>query len=313
MDLGVTYIATHLPNHIAADMRHLAEIGCTEVLFALQENHLLALNGALRYGAEIAQNHGLRPYAVIWGYANTFGGGRMSQLMLNHPDLWRVDRDGTRQPKACLNHPRLVDEFERITILCREHGYLGMFVDEPTRQTCFCDYCQAAFGSDLRQADEATVLNFQDETVHRYTAEVCRRVKAVDPALTTITCIMPHDRAVWERVASIPELDVFGSDPYWLLPGMNMTLEQAVDDAQAVKTLCERTGNKSQLWLQGWKIPAGLEAEVYTGGKALAAVGCDSFYTWSFRGGLGTNEESADPYATWDSVTRLYRELSGMT
>ena len=38
MELGVSYISAHLPNHIEADMKNFKEIGCAEVLFALQEN-----------------------------------------------------------------------------------------------------------------------------------------------------------------------------------------------------------------------------------------------------------------------------------
>jgi len=42
----------------------------------------------------------------------------------------------------------------------------------------------------------------------------------------------------------------------------------------------------------------------------LAEVGCDSLYTWSFRGGLGTDEESERPGEAWDNVVKLYREIS---
>ena len=311
MDLGVTYIPSHLPDHIRPDMAHLADIGCTEVLFALQENHLYNLTGALHFGADLARQAGLRPYAVIWGYANTFGGGRMSKLMLEQPDLWRVARDGTRVPMACLNHPVLAERFEVFTRLCREAGFLGMFVDEPTRQECFCAHCQARWGGDLRAASPAEVEAFQRATVHAYTADLCRRVKAVDASLTTLTCLMPVDRSVWQPAAQIPELDVLGTDPYWLLPAMRLTLDEAVEHTAAMKELCQLTGKQSQVWLQGWRIPAGQEEAVYRGGKALAAVGCDSFYTWSYRGGLGTYEACDDPARTWASVTRLYGELSG--
>jgi hypothetical protein len=112
----------------------------------------------------------------------------------------------------------------------------------------------------------------------------------------------------------IPELDVFGTDPYWLLSGgfgFDMTLQDAVDVTQRVKLLCKTNGISSQVWLNCWRIPAGLEQDIYTGGKLLANVGCDSLYTWSFRGGLGTYEECDNPKAAWDSVVKLYRELSG--
>ncbi len=320
MELGVSYIAAFLPDHIESDMRHLREIGCSEVLFALQENHLNTLTGALRFGASIARENGLRPYVVVWGYANTFGGGRMSDILLDDPGLWRIQADATPLPRACLNNPRLVDRFLETTDQCRSHGYEGVFIDEPQIQECYCAHCrerfEQAFGQDLMESrDTAPYRTFQENTVKGYVSQVCQRVKALDRNLKTITCVMPfspHDE-LFEPVAAIPELDVFGTDPYWLLSGafgFDMTLQSAVDSARRVKVLCEREGKSSQVWLNCWKIPAGLEPDITTGGKALAQVGCDSLYTWSFRGGLGTYEECDNPQAAWSSVVKLYRELS---
>ena len=73
----------------------------------------------------------------------------------------------------------------------------------------------------------------------------------------------------------------------------------------------KKLGKKTQLWLGAWWIPRGKEEEVYEGGKKLAALECDQFYTWSFRAGKGTNETSEDPDKTWAVIERLYRELSG--
>lgn len=314
--LGVTYIPAHLPGHIEVDMRHLAEIGCTEVLFALQENHIHILTGALRFGAQIAKAQGLRPYAVIWGFANTFGGGRISKVMLDDPELWCQMEDGTPYAQACLNNPQLAERFVEIAALCRDQGYEGMFVDEPTKQECFCPHCREAFAAfaegDLTASKgEPEYTSFRARTVRDYTAVVCRRVKELDPQLATITCVMPRDRDTWADVAAIPELDIFGTDPYWLLSGGRMTLEQAVADAAEVKRMCTGQGKLSQVWLNCWGIPAGREEEIYTGGRALAEVGCDSLYTWSYRGGLGTNEECDDPERAWASVVQLYRQLAG--
>jgi hypothetical protein len=320
MELGVSYIAAHLPQHIRADMGHLREVGCTEVLFALQENHFNTLTGAVRFGADIAKESGLRPYVVVWGYANTFGGGRMSDLLLEDRSLWRVQADGALLPRACLNHPRLVDTFVEMAATCRSYGFEGMFIDEPMAQDCFCRHCQerfeASFGANLVEAQGTEAYGaFQEDTVVRYVAGVCQRIKALDVGLMTVACVMPmppHDR-LFEPVASVADLDVFGTDPYWLLSGrygFDASLESAVNDARRVKLLCDEKKKASQIWLNCWKIPAGLEGEIYTGGRRLAEVGCDSLYTWSFRGGLGTYEECDNPGVAWESVVRLYRELS---
>jgi hypothetical protein len=320
MELGVSYIAAHLPDHIQADMQHLQQIGCTEVLFALQENHLNTLTGALRFGADIARDNGLRPYVVVWGYANTFGGGRMSDLLLQDTSLWRIQAPGVPVPRACLNHPRLVERLAEIADLCLGHGFAGMFVDEPQAQECFCDHCQAqfeaAFGGSLADSQDTQVYRtFQERTVVNYVAQVCRRIKELDDGLQTIACVMPippHDQ-LFEPVAAIPELDVFGTDPYWLLSGrygFDMDIDGACAYTRRVKALCEEKKKSSQIWLNCWRIPAGLERDIYSGGKQLAQVGCDSLYTWSFRGGLGTYEECDQPQAAWNSVVKLYRELS---
>ena len=99
MELGITYIPVHLPYHIEEDMKYLKEIGTTEVLFALQENAFNALNGSVRHGAKIAKENGLRPYVVVWGYANTFGGGLMSKVMLQDLEMWCVTRMANRSPR----------------------------------------------------------------------------------------------------------------------------------------------------------------------------------------------------------------------
>ena len=319
MELGVSYVAAHLPHHIQADMAHIREIGCSEVLFALQENHLDTLTGAGRFGPSIAIEHGLRPYVVFWGYANTFGGGRMSNLLLNDRSMWRVRADGSPEPRACLNHPGLVESFAVMADRCRGYGFQGVFVDEPMTQDCFCSNCRSCFeetfGSSLReQLGTAAYQAFQQATVVRYVTSVCQRLKALDDKLTTIACVMPfhpHDE-LFAPIAAIRELDVFGIDPYWLLGGgfTDMTIDDAVGYAQRVKSLCEAHGKQSQTWLNCWRIPAGSEEQIYTGGKALAEAGCDSLYAWSFRGGLGTYEECDRPELAWENLVRLYRELS---
>ncbi|MBN1352524.1 hypothetical protein JXJ21_24205 [candidate division KSB1 bacterium] len=315
MKLGVSYISAHNPDHIERDMAHLAEIGCDEVLFALQENHFRTMTGGVRFGAKIAKAQHLEPYVVVWGFANTFGGGRMSNYLLEDRSLWRIDRQGVPQPYACLNNPHVIDAFGALTKICDDNGYKGMFVDEPTPQECFCGHCQKRFNlkynMSLKDAQASPEYDaFRIETVAYYTQQVSQRVKQVNPQLRTITCIMPHDRSCWDTVAKIEELDVFGTDPYWLVSRGKMSIEQAVDDAKAVKALCQKIGKESQIWLNCWRIPHGVEEQIYTGGKQLAEAGCDSMYTWSFRGGLGTNEECDNPVEAWAAVAKLYKELS---
>jgi hypothetical protein len=324
MELGVSYVSAHLPQHIREDMQEIKSIGCSEVLFALQENHFEALTGAYQYGASIAKDVGIKPLAVIWGFANTFGGGRMSNILLRDAKLWRIQKDGTPLPMGCLNNPFLIQQFLDKMEICHRYGFEGVLIDEPTPQDCFCPFCQKRFielyGKDLSQSADnpakgSQYHEFQLNTVREYVEKVCKGVKAINPRLQTATAMMPHDKEGFERVASIKEMDVFGTDPYWLVPGAAefigiTSVKEACQCASDFKAMCASKNKLSQMWLNCWKIPAGKEEEIYTGGKALAEIGYDSFYAWSYRAALGTNEECERPEEAWAALSKLYRELA---
>ena len=314
MKLGLTYVSTHLPYHIKADMETIKSIGCDEVLFAIQENHINTLDGAVRFGPKLAKEADLVPYVVLWGFANTFGGGRISNFMLDNQDVWRVAKDGTKIPMGCLNNPKLADGFLKLTNLCRDYGFMGTFIDEPTPQECFCENCQQKFREMFRKDlvsayGSKEYIQFQRTTVVTYTSSVCAAVKKLDSKLKTFCCVMPHDKECFHAVAKIPELDVFATDPYWLVE-KDKTIEWAVELAVMAKKEADTNNKESQVWLNLWKIPAGREEEIYSGGKKLAEVGCDSLYTWGYKGALGTVEECDDPDRAWSYFCKLYKELS---
>ena len=324
MELGVSYIPPANPRHVAADLGELAQMGCSHVLFALQENHLDTLPGPVRHGPALARAAGLEPQVVIWGFLNTFGGGRMSRIMLEDPTIWRREPDGRPRPLACLNNPAVVGHLTPIVTRLRDAGFSTLFIDEPSGQQCFCEHCArlyARFGDEPLAAAAQTpgaqgnadaYRAFRQWTVVDYIRRASAAVKQADRDMGTTCCLMPHDRACWSAAASdVPTLDVLGTDPYWLLPSQKLTFDQALRDARDMHALCGRHGKRSQIWLNGWAIPAGVEEQIYQGGLALAAVGFDSFFTWSYRGGIGTNEECDRPDVAWAQVVRLYRELSG--
>lgn len=314
MNLGVSYVPTHLPFHIEVDMKNIRDIGCNEVLYAITENNLNAVNGSLRYGANIAQNYGLKPHAMICGYANTFGGYRISKVMLNNLDMWVEDENGNKRANACYNNPKTAGYFLEYSEKLIEYGYKAIFIDEPTKQECWCKYCREkyhnTYNADLdHKKNIVEVFDFKRNNAKQYIQAICDGIKRNHADIGTIVCVMPFDKEYWSEIVTIKTLDDFGTDPYWLVT--NIGFERAVKDSQDVKKLCQDNHKLSNIWLNGWKIKAGDEEEVYTGGLKLAEAGCDSFYTWTYMAALGTEEECDDPYKTWSYVSKLYRELSG--
>lgn len=316
MNLGVSYIPAHLPHHIETDMKAMSDIGCNQVLFAMSENNIFILEGAWKYGLGIARDKGLKPMAAVWGYANTFGGGRISRLMLDDTEMWVRDCSGNLSPLACYNNPKTTQHFLVIADRLAEAGFESIFIDEPTTQPCWCTHCQtkyrlrnhAELGTDPNSPE---MQQFLRQNCIDYVATLCKGVKQTHPEMETMACLMPHDEAMWQQIVEIGELDNFGTDTYWFLKEAHLTIDQSVGICSRCRDLAVKHNKRSHIWLQGWFIPAGKEQELYEGGLRLARTGHDSFYTWSYMGALGTNEQSANPLLVWQSVSKLYRELSG--
>lgn len=329
MDISVSYIPPHQPVHLEADFDYMKSIGINDVLFAYQENHFQWLDGAVRYGPKIAQDKGLITRAVLWGYANVSGGGRSSKVMLENPDMWRVDPDGEPyagqwpNPMACYNNPKTINFYKEYVERCREQNIVEIMIDEPSEQECFCKFCRNLFADkyhkdlvEAKQSQAEEYAQFQADIVIDFVEKSCDAVKQVDSELKTSLCIMPKHRYLFEKLAPITKLDIFATDPYWLRPVNKLPFEDAIDVSKYARSLADNCNKPFELYLGAFGIKAGLEPKIYTGSKELIEQSNpDRVTTWSFRGGWGLTrnfleEESNNPLKAWESIVKLYKELS---
>lgn len=320
MDLSVSYIPPHQPDHIARDIKYLKEIGCTDVLCALQENHFVWLQGAVKYPVKIARENGLNPRALVWGFANTSGGGRNSAVMLKNPDIWRCSENGMPYlkdnefgPQACYNNPKtLLLYAEYVQQLC-DYGYTEIMIDEPSPQRCFCKYCIDKFSQQYHRSlitdfgsDE--YKEFQQHTVVEFAAQSCAEIKRIRPECRTAIAVMPVDRPLFEPIASISQLDVFGVDPYWLRPINELSFNDAVNVSKEARLIAKTNNKKFELYLGCFGIAGGMgvEEKIYSEGKILVQnASPDILTTWSFWGGLGLKkepEECDNPELAWAAL-----------
>lgn len=316
MKLGMAYYGSHLPDHLLSDMTEIRQMGCDELLITLSENDFNIFKGKVQFGPAIAHDLGMRILANFWGFACAFGGGRLSLLLTNNPDVWMQLRDGSRLGQGCMNHPALLALARQQVDRCIAAGYDGFFWDEPTTQDCFCPHCQAKYAqtvgagqpvADLLLADAEHVAAFRQASISGYVRAMSDYVKSQSTKLETATCVMPVDQAAWEDTASIPSLDTFGTDPYWFC--WNQPASWVSGSTRETLELCQRTGKRSLMWLQGWAMPAGREGEIEEAAHLIAAEGPDALYTWGYRAGLGTNEACADPARAWETIKRAYAAL----
>ena len=82
---GVAYLGHHNPRHLRGDLTTLSNLGCDDVLLAVQEIDFAYFPGKFRSVPPLAADLGLRPVALLWGALNLFGGGRSSQFLLDYP------------------------------------------------------------------------------------------------------------------------------------------------------------------------------------------------------------------------------------
>jgi len=309
--LGVSYYGSYLPRHLETDLKDIYDSGCDDVLVTLQENDFKVFRGKVQLTAKIAHKIGLKAVANLWGYACMLGGGRVSKLLTDNSEAWQVNREGKKVGVGCMNNPVVLDALIGMVKDAASYGFDGFFVDEPTRAECFCQHCQEKFRSDyggsLFQAEPGELREFRSRSVTEFVEKICNEVKQTDSRLETSTCVMPKDESLWEDVAEIRSLDYFGTDPYWLLTGESVDF--VVESTRTIVELCGRRGKKSLMWILCWKVPLGKEDEIYEATLLCAKEKPDAIYAWSYRGGLGTYEESDDPEKSWLRLISAYKEI----
>ncbi len=125
-------------------------------------------------------------------------------------------------------------------------------------------------------------------------------------------CIIPHDLiglgvSDWDRIASIAEVDVFSTDPYYCAFGRSR--EWAIATAERTIATAKKHGKKSQLWLQMFSLPKGEEERTASLVSDYASMGVDSVFGWSYLANKGTTISSDRPDILWRLVTDEYKKV----
>jgi hypothetical protein len=97
---------------------------------------------------------------------------------------------------------------------------------------------------------------------------------------------------IWDDLAALPSLDIFGCDPYWRWPP-RVNAEPAPHVTHyAEKVVAKTSGGPqapgpsgSQIWIQAMRFNKGLEGEIDAACRAAAEAGVTHLAAWSFDGG----------------------------
>ncbi len=158
MRTGVSCLCHHNPKHIQLDLDEMKSAEVDDLVVAAQENDFSNFVGKIEYVPKMAKAMGIRPIIGMYGLLNLFGGGRMSNILLDRPEGFQVAEDGSHLPEGCFVNPVCVKRVNRMLDAAANSGFEGYYIDEPTPQRrCFCASCKSKFaetcGGDLAKGD----------------------------------------------------------------------------------------------------------------------------------------------------------------
>ncbi|MDI6760816.1 MAG: hypothetical protein QMD05_08310 [Candidatus Brocadiaceae bacterium] len=334
MKLGASYFGSRHQEHVRRDMEAMAEAGCNSVVHTLSEEDMTYYPETMAEVVRVSKEAGLEVFLDPWGVGRAFGGEAFSEFVSKNPHCRQaitINGNGVGLGKACLNSQVFKDSMRDWIELAAGTGADGVFWDEPHLYygelvplfgkpqvvwACTCQTCQRLFLEEYRHEMPSDfneeVKKFRQDTILRFIGSLCKA--ASGKGLRNALCIFPtldprYGVYEWEEAVKLEGLDVFGTDPYWLC--FNKKMEDFVRDvSRTMVTLCAEHGREPQIWIQGFRVPAGREEEVGRAIKIAYGEGVRNIAVWSFQGSdCMSYLRSERPEVVWQKVSEAYREL----
>ncbi len=205
MQTGVSYFSSRDLRHVRADLREMAEAGCTYVVHCFTETDLAFYRDAVRDIAAATREAGMEVWFDPWGLAGVFSGETLARFPQEHPETWQLLSDGRRVPFACPNHPATREFLRGWVDACAAAEGEVLFWDEPhfysglavrdfiPAWACCCDSCRERFGGDLPAEFTAEMKAFHEESVVEVLTELCRY--GHEKGMRNALCLIPTDLA----------------------------------------------------------------------------------------------------------------------
>ncbi len=252
----------------------------------------------------------------------------------NHPDTRRFLAEWVQRAAETSADGVIWDE---------PHFFIPFFRGErSTAWACRCALCRERFrsrnGRDMPEIADSDVLAFREQSLRDMLTEVIAEAKRL--GMSNTLCLPPSHfteagfpeisrlmarlagsddpsadplrqfgMSDWDAAASIPGLDVFGTDPYWYISNADPDafLRAFAEKARAT---ARRHGLKTQIWVQAYLVPEGREEELRAGLRTAAALGADEVAAWSHEGSASISRlRSARPDVVWRVIGEAFGEL----
>lgn len=144
-----------------------------------------------------------------------------------------------------------------------------------------------------------------------------RRRQHEAPPLDTLPLSLRYQGVQdWSAAAALPDLDIAGCIAYWYAfeaepePFVRVYTERLL---RAVRQTAIATGRRlgTQLWVQGFAVPAGREPELWTGVRAAARMGVTHAAAWSYGGNAAmTYNRPERSGVVWDVIGEAFAAVA---
>jgi N-acetylmuramic acid 6-phosphate etherase len=318
--VGCSYFGVRILRHVARDMEDLARRGFTGVLHTFSENDLTYYRETMGQIVEVSHELGLEVQLNPWGLGRTFGGEAESRFVSMRPEACQVLDDGRRVAAGCLNNPIYRSYGKEWADAALEAGADLVFWDEPhwvvpehigvddaSRWSCHCEVCRERFGRELPKQLSEEALAFREESLVDFLREMVAHVHALGGRNTI--CVLPsvegaHGIRDWDAVASLPGLDVFGTDPYWQVfrePAGEFVGRFASLAAEAAA----RAGVEPELWVPAFRLTRSDIPDLEAAVDAARAAGIRRLWVWGYEAcGHMSSLATPDSTVVWEAAVR---------
>lgn len=329
MQFGVSYFGVRNPAHCQRDIAAIARLGFSAIIFTFSEEDHRFYQGTLAACVRAAHAEGLQAYIDPWGVAGVFGGEAFSERGAWDLEGQQQRSDGRPLPLLCPNSSEVRTYLQRwVTTVAEVLQADAIFWDEPhfylpfgeaQRQglwSCCCARCQAHFqqthGLPFPRTETPEVRQCKQEAMLRLINDVT--AMAASQGLRNIVCILPEheDSAGLERkcdlFAANPHLDILATDPYPLWHRRDIATTHVF--CKALLAACQRHRKQAQMWIQGFRVPAGQEALLGEEMRLMARCGIEDIAIWSYLAtGYMSSHTCADAPRVWQVFTETMHAL----
>ena len=317
---GVSYFGVRIPRHARRDLEDIAARGYTAVLHTFSENDLAYYRGTMAEIVAASHELGLEVQMCPWGVGRTFGGEAESRWVTFHPEACQVLDDGRRVATGCLNNPVYRAFCKEWADAAVEAGTDYVFwdephwtvpehvgVDDPKRWACVCQICAELSGLDLSRGLTPEVQQFREGSLVDFLGEVTAHVSSRGGKNTI--CLLPltegpHGVSDWDSIASLPDLSVLATDPYW--KNFDEPAGSFVGRfAQLLAETSARHDVEAQMWLPSFGLTRDDIPDLEAAIAATRAAGVEDVWTWGYEAcGHMTRLATPDSPLVWEAVTK---------